>query len=141
MPIAGPVTICSRFAATEIPPASADLLSAMIFAVFGVFALFAVSAVFRLNSANGDGDGENDRKERFHWVLKYSLLPARVRLLDCRRDCAGNRRFQFRKRHQLFIRTDNETFSVPFGATRCEFRQACSQAWFVIVRRIALTQL
>ena len=45
-------------------------------------------------------------------VLKYSLLPARVRLPDGRRDCAANRRFKFHKRSQLFIRAHNETLSV-----------------------------
>jgi hypothetical protein len=45
-------------------------------------------------------------------VLKYSLLPARVRLLDSPRDYAGNRRLQFHKRRQLFIRVHNEMFSV-----------------------------
>jgi len=38
-----------------------------------------MSAVSRLNSANGDGDGENDRKECFHGT-KVSLPLARVRL-------------------------------------------------------------
>ncbi len=45
-------------------------------------------------------------------LLKYSLLTARVRLPDGRRDCATNRRFQFQKRSQHFIRMHNETFSV-----------------------------
>ena len=39
----------------------------------------ALSAVSRPNSADGDGDGENDRKEYFHGT-KVSLPPARVRL-------------------------------------------------------------
>ena len=34
-------------------------------------------------------------------VLKYSLLTARVRLLDGRRDCGANGRFWLRKRDQL----------------------------------------
>jgi hypothetical protein len=46
-------------------------------------------------------------------VLKYSLLPARVRLLDSPRDYAGNRRLQFHKRRQLFIRVHNETLFRP----------------------------
>ena len=33
----------------------------------------------RLSSANGDADGENDRKQCFH-STKVSLLPARMRL-------------------------------------------------------------
>ena len=37
------------------------------------------AAVSRPNRANGDGDGKNDRKERFHGT-KVSLPPARVRL-------------------------------------------------------------
>jgi hypothetical protein len=45
-------------------------------------------------------------------VLKYSLLPARVRLLDSPRDYAGNRRFQFHKRHHLFLCAHDESFSV-----------------------------
>jgi hypothetical protein len=32
-----------------------------------------------LHAANGDGDGENDRNERFHGT-KVSLPPGRVRL-------------------------------------------------------------
>jgi len=39
----------------------------------------ALSAVSRPNSADGDGDGENDRKEYFHGT-KVSLPLARVRL-------------------------------------------------------------
>jgi hypothetical protein len=39
----------------------------------------ALSAMSRPNSANGDGDGENDRKQCFHGT-KISLLLARVRL-------------------------------------------------------------
>jgi hypothetical protein len=46
-----------------------------------------------------------------HWY-KVSLLTARVRLFDCRRDCAAGRRFQFHKRRQLFIGVHNETLSV-----------------------------
>jgi hypothetical protein len=42
-------------------------------------------------------------------VLKVSLLTAHVRLSDCRRDCAVDRRFEFDKRSQLFIRTHDET--------------------------------
>ena len=45
-------------------------------------------------------------------VLKYSLLTVRVRLPDGRRDCAANRRFEFHKRSQLFIRVHNESLSV-----------------------------
>jgi hypothetical protein len=41
-------------------------------------------------------------------VLKYSLLPARVRLLGG----GANRHFQFQKRRQLLIRTHNEPLSV-----------------------------
>jgi hypothetical protein len=47
----------------------------------------------RMNSANGDGDGENDRKECFHGT-KVSLPPARVRLpiivamRVCNEDCS-----------------------------------------------------
>jgi hypothetical protein len=55
-------------------------------------ALRNVSCLFdgsRPNCANGDGEGENDRKERFHGT-KYSLLTARVRLPGGRRDCAAN---------------------------------------------------
>jgi hypothetical protein len=53
----------------------------MIFAVFAVFALFpvfAVSAVFRLNGANRDGDGENDRKERFHGTKVFVAARSRA---------------------------------------------------------------
>ena len=41
-------------------------------------------------------------------VLKYSLLPARVRLPGG----GANRHFQLQKRSQLFIRTHNQTLSV-----------------------------
>ena len=41
-------------------------------------------------------------------VLKYSLLPARVRLPGG----GANRHFQFQKRSQSFIRAHNETLSV-----------------------------
>jgi hypothetical protein len=72
-----------------------------MFAVFAmisaVSAVSAMSAMLRQSSANGDGNGENNRKEGFHGT-KYSLLPARVRLPDGRRDCAANRRFEFQKR-------------------------------------------
>ena len=42
--------------------------------------------MLRQSSADGEGKGENDRKERFH-STKYSMLAARVRLPDGRRDC------------------------------------------------------
>jgi hypothetical protein len=66
---ATPVAVFSRFAAAEFGSASWRYRAKM-FAVFAV--LCAVSAVslifvmFRQSSANGDSDGENDRKERFH---------------------------------------------------------------------------
>ena len=41
-------------------------------------------------------------------VLKYSLLPARVRLPGG----GANRHFQFQKSRQLFIRMHSETLSV-----------------------------
>jgi hypothetical protein len=41
-------------------------------------------------------------------VLKYSLLPARVRLFGG----GANRHFQLQKRRQLFICAHNETLSV-----------------------------
>jgi len=40
------------------------------------------------------------------------LLTAHVRLSDCRRDCAVDRRFQFHKRSQLFVRAHNEVLTV-----------------------------
>ena len=55
--------------------------------------------MFRQSSANRDGEGEDDRKERFH-STKY------------RRDCAADRRFEFHKRSQLFIRTHDEALSI-----------------------------
>jgi hypothetical protein len=45
-------------------------------------------------------------------VLRDSFLTARARLPGCRRDCAADRWFKFRKRSQLFIRTRNETLSI-----------------------------
>jgi hypothetical protein len=50
----------------------------MIFAVFALFAVFAVAVVFRLNSVNGDGDGENDRKERFHGTKVFVAARSRA---------------------------------------------------------------
>jgi hypothetical protein len=44
-----------------------------------------MSALFRQSSANGEGKGEDDRKERFH-STKYSILTARVRLPGGRRE-------------------------------------------------------
>jgi len=44
-----------------------------------ISAASAVSAMSRLDSAKGDGDGENDRKECFHGT-NVSLPLARVRL-------------------------------------------------------------
>jgi hypothetical protein len=57
-------------------------------------------------------------------VLKYSLLPARVRLPGG----GANRHFQVQKRSQLFICTHNEALSVAAmalysrrnNATNCE---------------------
>jgi len=68
----------------------------------------------RPNGANGDGDRKHDRKESFHGT-KVSLLTARVRLSNCRRDCAAGRRFKFYKCSQLFIRAHNETAFRPRG--------------------------
>jgi hypothetical protein len=97
-----PVAVFSRFATAEFRPASAELVSASrrfrakMFAVFGmipaVSTTFAMSAVFRRNSANGQGDRENDRKERFH-STKYSLVTARVRLPDFAAMCFSNKDF------------------------------------------------
>src|SRR4029453_13174736 len=102
-----PVAVFSRVAAAEFfRPASAELVSASrryrakmfalsamsasrryranMFALFAVVsAVSAVSAMFRQSRANGDGEGENDRKERFH-STKYSLLPRRMRLSEAR---------------------------------------------------------
>jgi hypothetical protein len=75
------------------------------------------AAMFRQSSANGDGNGENDRKERFHGT-KYSILTPRVRLPGGRRDCAANRRFKFQKSRQLFIRVHNETLSLAAMCVR-----------------------
>jgi hypothetical protein len=52
-------------------------------------------------------------------VLKYSLLPARVRLPGG----GANRHFQLQKRSQLFIRSHNETLSV---AAMCVNDPDCS---------------
>jgi hypothetical protein len=57
----------------------------MISAVSAVSALFAMSALFRQSSANGEGKGEDDRKERFH-STNYSILMARVSLSGGRRE-------------------------------------------------------
>jgi hypothetical protein len=54
-------------------------------------------------------------------VLKYSLLTARVRLSGCGRDCAADRRFEFQKRSQLFIRSHNETLSASQDRARIVF--------------------
>ncbi len=44
-----------------------------------------MSAVSRPNGANGDGDGENDRKERFH-STKVFVAARSCASTDCRRD-------------------------------------------------------
>jgi hypothetical protein len=49
-------------------------------------------------------------------VLKVSLLTAHVRLSDCHRDCAVDRRFEFDKRGQLFFCTHNEALTVTMCA-------------------------
>jgi hypothetical protein len=61
-----------------------------------------------LNAANGNGDGENNRKERSHGT-KLSLLTAR---------------FKFDKRSQLFIRTHNETLFIIAMCVNNEDRSA-----------------
>jgi hypothetical protein len=49
-----------------------------MFAVFAmVSAVSATSAVFRHSSANGEGDGKNDRKEGFHGTKVF--VAARLR--------------------------------------------------------------
>ena len=53
-------------------------VSPLISAVSAMSAAVSV-IVSRPNRANGNGDGKNDRKERFHGT-KVSLPPARVRL-------------------------------------------------------------
>jgi hypothetical protein len=58
-------------------------------AVFALSAVSALSAMSRLNSADGDGDGENDRKECFHGT-KVSLPPSRVRLSIFAAMCVSN---------------------------------------------------
>jgi hypothetical protein len=63
----------------------------------------AMSAVSRPNGANGDGDGENDRKERFHGT-KVFVAARSCASTDCSRDCVADRRFEFQKRRQLFVR-------------------------------------
>jgi hypothetical protein len=60
-----------------------------VFALSAVSALSAMSAVSRPNSADGDGDGENDRKECFHGT-KVSLPPSRVRLSIFAAMCVSN---------------------------------------------------
>jgi hypothetical protein len=54
-------------------------------------AVSAVSAVSRPNSADGDGDGENDRKEGFHGTKIFIAARSRA-FSDCRHDV----RLQFR---------------------------------------------
>jgi len=54
----------------------------------------------RPNSANGDGDGQNDRKECFHGT-KVSLPPARVRLPIVARDARLQRRLFARANRRL----------------------------------------
>ena len=54
-------------------------------------------------------------------ILKYSLLPARVRLPGG----GANRPFQFQKRSQLFICTHDETLSV---IAMCVSNPDCSPA-------------
>lgn len=67
-------------------------------------------------------------------VLKVSLLTAHVRLSDCRRDCAVDRRFEFDKRSQLFIRTHDETV---IAVAMCISNEDC---WPVAVGRSCRTR-
>jgi hypothetical protein len=46
--------------------------------VSAVSAVSAMSAVFRQSSANGDGDGENDRKEGFHGTKVFVAAGSRA---------------------------------------------------------------
>jgi hypothetical protein len=46
--------------------------------VSAVSAVCAMSAVFRQSSANGDGDGENDRKEGFHGTKVFVAARSRA---------------------------------------------------------------
>ena len=43
-----------------------------------MFAVFALSVMFRQSSANGDGDGENDRKEGFHGTKVFVAVRSRA---------------------------------------------------------------
>jgi hypothetical protein len=68
--------------ATAVETATAEtspMETATAMEASAVSAMSSLSAVFRPNSANGDGDGENDRKQCFHGT-KVSLPLARVRL-------------------------------------------------------------
>ena len=98
-----------------------------MFALFAmisaVSAVSAMSAMFRQSRANGDGEGENDRKERFH-STKYSLVTARVRLPCCRRDCAADRRFKLNNAVD-FLSARTTAFSV---ATMRVSDKDCSSA-------------
>ena len=53
-----------------------------MFAVFAmvsaVSAVSATSAVFRQSSANGDGEGENDRQEGFHGTRVFVTVRSRA---------------------------------------------------------------
>jgi hypothetical protein len=51
---------------------------AMVYAVSAMSAVSPMSAVFRQSSANGDGNGENDRKEGFHGTKVFVAARSRA---------------------------------------------------------------
>src|SRR6266403_5118343 len=62
-------------------------------------------------------------------VIKVSLLTAHVRLSDCRRDCAVDRRIQFRKLSQLFVRAHNEVLVDISRVERFELLADADARW------------
>jgi len=80
-----------------------------MFAVFAmVSAVSAVSAMFRHSSANGDGDGENDRKEDFHGteVLRGCPLACVYSMVVPIARCESP--IRFRQTPSVFHRVHNE---------------------------------
>jgi hypothetical protein len=66
-----------------------------------VSAMSSLSAVFRPNSANGDNDGENDRKERFH-VTKVFVAHRSRAFTRLSSGLRGGSPIQAQQRHSTF---------------------------------------
>ena len=95
-----------------------------------ISAVSAVSAMSRPNSANGDGDGENDRKQCFHGY-KIIVAASSCAFTDFRRDRRQQRRFSARENQRLnaaptptgFAEIFADDFSVTFQDDFASYRK------------------